>query len=86
MPTCEIEFSIPEFNQWPLNREPSAKVFGCEHMEKARGGSWQGAGRPQNEGTTQSKVTVFLGRDEEARESKRKLDEMHHELKPIQVT
>ena len=44
----------------------------CANMEKARGGSSQGAGRPQNEGATQSKVTVFLGRDEEARELKSK--------------
>ena len=50
-------------------------------MEKAiRGASQQGTGRPQNEDATQSKVTIFLGRDKEARELKRKLDEMHHEV------
>ena len=49
-------------------------------MEKARGASRQGAGRPQNKGATQSKITIFLGRNKEARELKRKLDEMYHEL------
>ena len=29
---------------------------------------------------TQSKVTIFLGRNEETRELKRMLDKMHHEL------
>ena len=33
-----------------------------------RGGLSQRAGRLQNEGVTQSKVAVFLGRDKEARE------------------
>ena len=73
---CEIEFRVPEFNQWPLNRESRTKFS----MEKARGTSQQG---PQNEGTTQSKVTIFLGHEEAAKEFKkkaRKLDEMHHEL------
>ena len=52
-------------------------------MEKTRGASWQGAGRPQDEGTTQSKVVVFLGRDEAAKKLKRKarkLDEMRYAL------
>ena len=50
-------------------------------MEKARGGSRKGVSRPQNEGATQSKVTVFLGRDEEAIELKGKLDDiLYHEL------
>ena len=52
-------------------------------MEKARGASSQGTGRPQDEGTTQSKVVVFLGRDEAAKKLKRKarkLDEMRYEL------
>ena len=55
----------------------SHKDFGCVSVEKARGGSRQGDGRPQNEGATLSKVTVFLGHTEEVREQ---LDEMHHEL------
>ena len=45
-------------------------------IEKARDVSRQGAGRPHNEGATQSKVTVFLGHDKEVRE----LDKMHHVL------
>lgn len=49
-------------------------------VEEASGGSRQGAGRLQNEGGTQSKITVFLDHNDEARERKRKLDEMHHEL------
>ena len=51
-------------------------------MKKVRGSLKQGTGRPQSEGATQSKVTLFLhvGRDKEALELKRKLDEMHHEL------
>ena len=50
-------------------------------MEKVRGASRWDAGRPQNEGATQSsKVTIFLGLNKEARVPKRKLDEMHHEL------
>ena len=44
----------------------------CTSMEKARGGSRRGTGRPQSKGATQSKVTVFLGRNEEARELKTK--------------
>ena len=69
MPTCETEFRVPKFNQWPLNcKLPSKFSVVCGSMEKARGGSSQDAGRPQNEGATQS--TVFLGRDEEARELK----------------
>ena len=39
----------------------------CTSMKKARGSSRQGAGRPQNEGATQSKVSFFLGCDKEAR-------------------
>ena len=46
-------------------------------MEKERAGSRQGAGRPQNEGSTQLEVIVFLGHDKEASELKIKLDEMY---------
>ena len=45
-------------------------------MEKAKGTSQQGTGRPQNEGTTQLKVTVFLGRDKMTKESKRKQESL----------
>ena len=44
-------------------------------MERVRGGSREGTGRPHNEGASQSKVTVFLGRDEDAREVKRTLED-----------
>ena len=67
MPTHEIEFRVPEFNQWPLNCQPQSSVV-CVSMEKARGDSNQDTGRPQNEGATQLKITIFFGRDEEARE------------------
>ena len=71
MPTREIEFKVTEFNQWPLKREPPSKfsvVYAS--IEKAKSSSSQGAGRPQNEGGTQLKVTIFLGCDKEARELK----------------
>ena len=45
MPTREIEFTVPEFNQWPLNCEPPSKFsVVCASMEKAWSGSSQGAG------------------------------------------
>ena len=70
MPTCEIA--------WAMN----FSVF-CASREKASSGWRQGAGRLQNKDATQSKVTLFLGHDEEARELKRKLDEMHHEFNRV---
>ena len=52
-------------------------------MEKARGGLRQGAGRPQKQGATQSKVTVFLGRDKEARELKSQSGQLQDTVKLI---
>ena len=69
MPMHKIEFRVPEFNQRAWATKFSVV---CASMEKARSGLSQGTGRPQNEDDIQSKVTVFLGRDEEARKLKKK--------------
>ena len=71
MPTCEIEFRVPEFNQWPLNREPSAKFL----MEKARGASRQGAGK-----ALPNWKLPFSWVATKQPKNWKKIDEMYHEL------